>query len=151
MDRAAVREVLDDGTVVLRGERCSFFYHRPRPGLVAMKIVGPRLDTGELGSAPMDELRGDLSRHAPLEMFIDASEAAGAVVAIQEGWADWFARHRAELASVSMLVQGKYMHFTAELVKFFSRTDELIRVYLDVTAFTQALERAAARPKSRTR
>ena len=151
MDRPSTREVLADGTVALRGERCSFFFRRPRPGLVALKIVGARLDTGELGSAPMDELAGDLLGDAPLEMFIDASEAAGAVVSIQEGWADWFARHRSRLGSVSMLVQGKYMHFTAEVVKFFSRTDELIRVYLDVTAFTSALDRAIARPGRRER
>jgi hypothetical protein len=147
----AHREVQADGSVALRGERVSFFYRRPRPGLVAMKIVGPRLDTGELGSAPMDELAPDVAHGAPLELFIDASEAAGAVVSIQEGWADWFARHRAQLTSVSMLVQGKYMHFTVEVVKFFSRTDELIRVYLDADEFAQALERAAAKPRARRR
>jgi hypothetical protein len=147
----AHREVQSDGGVALRGERCSFFYRRPRPGLVAMKIVGARLDTGELGSAPMDELAADVAHGAPLELFIDASEAAGAVVSIQEGWADWFARHRAQLTSVSMLVQGKYMHFTVEVVKFFSRTDDLIRVYLDAGEFAEALERAAVRPRTRRR
>ena len=151
MERAPTRVVQDDGTVALRGERCSFFYRRPRAGLVAMRVVGARLDTGELGSLPMDELAGDVAHQAPLELFIDASDAAGAVVSIQEGWADWFARHRGALSSVSMLVQGKYMHFTAELVKFFSRTDELIRVYLDADEFAQALERAVARPRARRR
>jgi hypothetical protein len=46
------REIRSDGTVVLRGERVAFFYQRPRPGLVLIKIVGAQLDDGALGSAP---------------------------------------------------------------------------------------------------
>src|SRR5688500_12333245 len=91
------REVLTDGTVVLASERCAFHFSRPRAAIVVVRIIGNRLDTGELGSAPMDELAGDLARAAPIELFIDASQAAGAIVAVQEDWAGWFARHRASL------------------------------------------------------
>jgi hypothetical protein len=113
--------------------------------VVLLRIVGATLDAGELGTAPMDELRDDLARWAPVEVFVDASEAAGAVVTVQEHWAEWFARNRSGLKGVNMLVRGKYMHFTVEVVKLFSRTGELIRVYLDPAAFGEALGRAACR------
>jgi hypothetical protein len=65
-------------------------------------------------------------------------------VAVQDAWANWFGRQRGALARVSILATGKYMQFTAELVKFFSRTGELIRVYLDPAAFAEAIEKARA-------
>jgi hypothetical protein len=129
------RQVFPDGTVVLRGEHASFFFKRPRPGVVEMKVVGRKVDNGELGTAPMDELAGDLGHFAPVELFVDLSEAVGAMVPIQQSWAEWFARNRTALKVVHMLVQGSYMQFTAEVVRFFSRTDNLIRVYLDKGAF----------------
>lgn len=108
------REVLEDGSVRLTSERCSFIYLRPRPGVVFLRIIGQ--DEGEFGTTPMDELRA---------------------------WTEWFSGHRSELESVSILTRSKFMHFTAEVVKLFSRTGELIRVYLDPEAFDEALQRAA--------
>ena len=129
-----------EGTVVVVGnERIRFTFRRPRLGLVVVQIVGSELDDGALGSAPMDELGRDLRRYAPVEIFIDASEAAGALVPVQEQWADWFAQNRASIKHVSMLVRGNYMHFTVELMKFFSRTGDLIRLYLDRAKYDEAL------------
>lgn len=62
---------------------------------------------------------------------------------MQEAWTEWFSGHRSALKSVSILTRSKLMHFTAEVVKLFSRTGELIRVYLDPEAFDEALQRAA--------
>ncbi|PTL76760.1 hypothetical protein [Vitiosangium sp. GDMCC 1.1324] len=135
------REALEDGTVRLSSERCSFIYQRPRPGVVHMRIVGS--DKGEFGTAPMDELREDLCRFAPVELFVEMDEITGANLPVQEAWTEWFSHNRSALKSVSMLTRSKYMHFTAEVVKFFSRTGELIRVYLDPEPFLDALQRAA--------
>lgn len=140
------RETLEDGSVRLSSERCSFIYRRPRPGVVYMRIIGQ--DRGEFGTAPMDELREDLRRYAPVELFVEMDESSGAAVPVQEAWTEWFSGHRSELKGVSILTHSKFMHFTAEVVKLFSRTGELIRVYLDPAAFDEALQRAApgARP-----
>jgi len=135
------REKLEDGSIRLSSERCSFTYQRPRPGVVFLRIVGH--DKGEFGTAPMDELREDLSRYAPIEMFIEMEETSGANLPVQEAWTEWFNRHRSDLKGVSILPHSKFMHFTAEVVKFFSRTGELIRVYLDPVPFEEALQRAA--------
>ncbi|MFY0527566.1 hypothetical protein ACN28I_31965 [Archangium gephyra] len=135
------RETLECGAVRLSSERCSFTYQRPRPGVVVMRIVGN--DKGEFGTAPMDELREDISRYAPIELFIEMDEITGANLPVQEAWTGWFSTYRPALKSVSILTRSKFMHFTAEVVKFFSRTGELIRVYLEPRPFEEALERAA--------
>ncbi|HYO72590.1 MAG TPA: hypothetical protein VEU33_41605 [Archangium sp.] len=135
------RETLEDGSVRLSSERCSFTYQRPRPGVVFMRIVG--IDRGEFGTAPRDELRGDISRYSPIELFIEMDEITGANLPVQEAWTSWFSTNRPALKSVSMLTHSKFMHFTAEVVKFFSRTGELIRVYLEPQPFEEALKRAA--------
>ncbi|WNG41191.1 hypothetical protein F0U61_51430 [Archangium violaceum] len=135
------REVLEDGAVRLSSERCSFTYQRPRPGVVSILIVGN--DKGEFGTAPMDELREDIRRYAPVELFFEMDEVTGANLPVQEAWTEWFSANRSALKSVSILTHSKYMHFTAEVVKLFSRTGELIRVYLDPEPFQEALQRAA--------
>lgn len=141
----ATRERLDDGTVVLRSAKCAFEVRRLRPGVVHVRIAGTDLDDGSLGKLPTDELDAELRRYAPVEVFIDASGTPGAVAAVQNHWADWFARHAEELSGVHMLVRGKYLEVTVGLVKFFSRTSDLIRVYLDPAAFAEALEKSERR------
>ncbi|QRK10620.1 STAS/SEC14 domain-containing protein [Archangium violaceum] len=135
------RETLEDGAVRLSSERCSFTYQRPRPGVVFILIVGN--DKGEFGTSPMDELREDIRRYAPVELFFEMDEDTGANLPVQEAWTEWFSTNRSALKSVSILTHSKYMHFTAEVVKLFSRTGELIRVYLDPEPFQEALQRAA--------
>jgi hypothetical protein len=134
------REVLQDGTVRLKSAKCSFTFYRLRPGVVLLRIEGD--DSGEFGTAPMDELREDLSRYAPVEFFIEMLPTTSARLQVQEAWTEWFSQNRSALKSVSMLTRSKYMHFTAEVVKLFSRTGELIRVYLEPGPFEEAIARA---------
>jgi hypothetical protein len=144
METASVvqRDTLNDGTVRLFSSKskCTFYFLRPRPGVVVIRISGD--DRGEFGTAPMDELREDLSRFAPVELFIETDKSAGAALPVQTAWTEWFAENRSALKSVSMLVHSKYMHFTAEVAKLFSRTGEMIRVYLDPAPYDEALGRA---------
>jgi len=135
------REVLPDGSVRLSADGCSFTYSRPRPGVTLLRIDG--VDKGQFGSAALDELRADLLRHAPVELFVDTGPQASANLPVQETWTGWFRAHSAELKAVNILVRSKYMHFTAEVAKLFSRTGELIRVYLEPEPFREALQRAA--------
>jgi hypothetical protein len=135
------REMLKDGSVQLTSERSSYTYQRPRPGVVFMRFSGD--DKGEFGSAPRDELLEDLRRYAPLELFVEMDESTGANLPVQEAWTEFFSNNRSALKSVSVLTRSKYMHVSAEMVKLFSRTGELIRVYLDPVPFEEALQRAA--------
>ncbi|HYO56976.1 hypothetical protein [Archangium sp.] len=70
-------------------------------------------------------------------------EITGANLPVQEAWTEWFSCNRPALKGVSILTRSKFMHLTAEVVKFFSRTGELIRVYLEPQPFEEALKRAA--------
>ena len=135
------RETLEDGSVRLSSERCSFTYQRPRPGVVFIRVQGD--DKGEMGEAPREELREDLSRYAPVELFFEMDESTGANLPVQEAWTEWFSTWRPALKSASILTRSKYMHVSAEIVKLFSRTGELIRVYFDPEPFHEALQRAA--------
>jgi hypothetical protein len=136
------RDVRPDASVLLSDGACEFEYRRPRAGLVVVRISG--IDKGHLGQGPMHELNDDLRLNAPLDVFVDARDARMPAVAAQEAWTAWFKRHRGALAGVHMLVTGKYMHFTVEVVKLLSHTGELIRIYLDAELFEAALARARA-------
>jgi hypothetical protein len=138
---AIERTTLEDGTVRLASERCAFTYHRLRPGVVLVRIEG--LDRGEFGTRTVDELREDLSRFGPIEVFFDLGDTSGATVNVSDMWTEWFREHRANLKSVSILVRSKFVHLTIEVSKLFSRTGELIRIYLDEARFEEAIARAA--------
>ena len=137
------REVRADASVLLTDGTCEFEFSRPRAGVVVVRIAG--IDKGHLGQGPMHELRGDLSSSTPLEVFVDAREARLPAMVVQEAWTRWFTQHRSQLKSVRMLVTGKYMHFTVEVVKLLSRTGELIRVYLEPAPYHEALDRAVGK------
>ncbi|PTL76759.1 hypothetical protein [Vitiosangium sp. GDMCC 1.1324] len=135
------RETLEDGAVRLSSERCSYTFRRLRPGVVYIRLTGD--DRGEFDNAPRDELREDLRRYAPVELFFEMDETTGANLPVQDAWTEWFSHHRPALNSVSVLTRSKYMHISVEMSKLFSRTGELIRVYLDPEPFKEALRRAA--------
>ena len=135
------REVIEDGAVRLSAGNAWFIIHRLRPGVVLMRAGG--LDRGELGWAPMDELREDLRRFAPVEIFIDGADVDAVTAAASDKWTDWLGTNRAAIKSCSILARSKFMHITVEVAKLFSRTGEMIRVYLDPAAFEEAIARAA--------
>lgn len=136
-----MKKILEDGTILLESGGCEFRFQRPRPGVIVIQSSGR--DKGQFGTAPFDEMAEDLLRFAPVELFIDAGHVISAIVPVQDAWTEWFSQNRSSLKSVSMLVRSNYMHFTAEVAKLFSRTGELIRVYLDPARFEEAIARAA--------
>jgi hypothetical protein len=141
MQPGFTRSVDSRGVVALTSPSCRFEVVRPGPGIVVVTIAGH--DRGEFGTAVFDELRDDLTRYPPLTVFLDISDAVGAIVTVQDHWSAWFADHRRALGAVHILTRGKYLHFTAEVVKLWSRTGDLIRVHSDSASFYDALRRAA--------
>lgn len=141
MKRAHQREELAGGRVRLSTARCSFVYDRPRPGVVVCTISGH--DDGTFGTATIDELRGDVARYAPVELFIETQDVFTAGTEVRRMWTDWIAANQRGLKSVNILVRSKYLQVTMEVTKLFSRTGELMRIYLDPAAFAEALARAA--------
>jgi len=135
------REVRSDKSVRIWDEKCSFEYFRLRPGVVLIVISGQ--DEGQFGLQTIDELREDISRFAPIELFFEMRHTAAGSMPVQEAWTEWIRENRSALKGVSFLVRSKYMHVTIEIAKLFSRTGELMRVYLDAAPFEEAIARAA--------
>jgi hypothetical protein len=128
------------GTVTLTGTGGSMVVTRPVPGVVVVALRGH--DRGDVGAAIFDELRADVVRYPPVRLFIDLSGSSGATVAVQDEWSAWFAANRRALHAVHVLATGSYLHFAAELVKRWSRTDDLIRVHTDAASYAAALTAA---------
>lgn len=137
----------EDGTggVRLVAEECTFIYRRPAPGVVHIQILGH--DRGQFGTAVIEELSADLAAYAPVELFFDTTDVFLAVTSVSELWTKWISNNRASLKSVNIFVRSKFVHLTVEVAKLFSRTGNLIRVYLDPQHFEAALRRAAPSAK----
>lgn len=143
---SAIQREQDGATVRLITSQCSFTYHRPAPGVVHIQILGK--DLGQFGPAVIQELASDLATSARLELFVDTSDVFLAVPRVAELWTNWFRTNQSSLKSVNILVRSRYVQLTVEVAKLFSRTGELIRIYLDPDNFKDALWRAAtSRPR----
>jgi hypothetical protein len=135
-----VREVIEGG-VRLSAGKAWFAFYRLRPGVVLVCAGGA--DRDDLGWAPMDELREDLVRFGPVELFIDGSDVNAVTTASSDKWTEWLAGNRERIQRCNMLVRSKFMQITVEVSRFFSRTDDMVRIYLDEAAFEEAITRAA--------
>jgi hypothetical protein len=138
------REVLADGSVKLSGDGCVFRYQRPRPGIMVVRISGD--DVGQFGAATMDEVAKEFDHvQAPIELFIDATEAVGPVTKVMEAWAAWFETHHKRLKHVDILIppEAKVLQLTVAIARHLSRTGDLISIHLDSTNFHSAVNQAA--------
>src|SRR5690606_25691171 len=113
-------------------------------GVTLIRLTGH--DVGQFGDAPFAELGADLSRHRHLEVFIDARAAQNASGPVAGQWGTWIYANRAVLRRVSVLVASPYVELTAELVRLFSRVEDLVRLYTDADAFGRAVATACGRP-----
>jgi hypothetical protein len=127
------RETTPAGGVRLSAAGCEFAYERLRPGALLVTISGN--DAGQFGTSTLDEIRMELLRTRPLELFIDAREAVGPAVSVSEEWTYFFALNRAQLRRVSVLVGSKVVHLTVSIAQHLSRTGELIQIYSDPETF----------------
>lgn len=127
------REATTGGGLRLTAAGCAFAYERLRPGALLVTITGN--DTGQFGTSTLDEIRLELLRHRPLELFVDAREALGPAVSVSEDWTQFFALNREHLRRVSVLVGSKVVHLTVAIAQHLSRTGELIQIYSDPETF----------------
>lgn len=130
---ALARELEPDGTVVLKAGRGVFRYRRLRPGALEVRIEG--VDSGQFGSATLDEIAMALVRERPLELFIDASAASMPAVEVSREWTRFFALNRKDLTRVSVLVSSKSVELTVAIAQHLSQTGRLIQIYSDAELF----------------
>ena len=117
---------------------CVFLYRRPRPEVLHVGISGS--DTGQFGTATLDEILTAINREGRLELFVDAREATGAGVGVSEDWTRFFSANREKLARVHVLVgDSKVIQLTVAIAQHLSRTGNLIQIYSDPEIFGRKL------------
>jgi hypothetical protein len=126
---AMSRSLEADGTVVIADDRCSFRYSRPRAGVLEIRITGA--DSGQFGTATLDEIAMVLVRERPLELFVDAAEASMPAVSVSQAWTRFIALNQKDLTRVSVLVSSKSVALTMAIAQHLSNTGKLMQVYSD--------------------
>jgi hypothetical protein len=138
------KEVLDDAALRFKDDKGCIVLTRVAPGVLLLTLSG--LDKGQFGDAVFAELASDMSRHRLIEVFVDTREAVNADVPVTNQWSDWLQANRKGLKNLNVLVASKFVRLTAEVMKVFSRTGELMRIYSDAPAFSDAIAQASGRP-----
>src|SRR5436190_3999158 len=125
-----LKRELDPGErVTLSDPRCSFTYERPRPGVLEIRIAGT--DSGQFGTAAVDEISNRLRRERPLELFVDAAEASMPAVKVSQDWTRFIALNQKDLKRVSVLVSSKSVALTMAIAQHLSNTGTLMQIYSD--------------------
>jgi hypothetical protein len=131
------RELLPGGDVRLSCGDCTFFYRRPRAGILHVTISG--YDTGQFGTSTLDEINNAINREGAIELFVDAREAFGAAVSVSDEWTRFFSLNREKLKRVHILVGSKVVYLTIAIAQHLSRTGSLIQIYSDSDLFAGKL------------
>jgi hypothetical protein len=121
---------------------CTFEFERPATGVLVVTIRG--FDKGELGDEPLKEISSDFGLGRPLELFIDASQAVGAVKEVSDAWTRFFAERQKDLKRVHVLVGSKVVQLTIAIAQHLSRTGSLVQLYSDPEIFADRLRLARA-------
>lgn len=129
METTLKREVGPGGRVTIADGRCTFVYERPRAGVLEIRIVGT--DSGQFGTATLDEIAIALRRERPLELFVDAAEAAMPAVSVSQEWTRFIALNQKDLTRVSVLVSSKSVALTMAIAQHLSSTGKLMQIYSD--------------------
>jgi len=138
----AVREQLPDGRWALTSGNASFVYERLRPGCLLLTISGT--DKGQFGTATLDEIRLEMLRMRPVELFVDAAGAVAVSVAVSKEWTQFFSLNRDHLRRVSVLVGSKAIELTVAIAQHLSQTGNLIQIYTDAELFHARVSAARA-------
>jgi hypothetical protein len=139
-----VREIASDGSIVIRDQRCACFFRRLRACVVEVRIVGT--DSGQFGTAVIDEVALPLMRERPIELLLDAAESSIRSVAVTIAWARFFETNRQNLQRVTVLACSKATTLAMGLISYLSRTGDLIRIRSDRETY-EARKAALASPQ----
>jgi hypothetical protein len=136
------RQVLADGRWELSAGKATFVFERLRPGALLLTISG--IDSGQFGTATLDEVRLEMLRHRPVELFVDAKSAVAVSVQVSKEWTHFFSLNREHLKRVSVLVGSKAIELTIAIAQHLSQTGNLIQIYSDPDLFFTRVSAARA-------
>ncbi|TFW18829.1 hypothetical protein E4L96_12605 [Massilia arenosa] len=136
------RHIINPNCVALRDGSASFTFIRLKPGLLRVDVRG--VDAGQFGTATLDELRMEVMRYQPLELYIHTDDSVSVTVPVAEEWTRFFAQHRTSLKRVWVYAGSKLMNLTVAIAQHRSQTGNLIQIFSDSELFEDALQRALA-------
>jgi hypothetical protein len=127
------RTVLADGRVRMTAGKAEFVFERLRPGVMLVTVSGT--DKGQFGTATLDEIRLEMLRQRPVELFVDAEAAVAVSVEVSREWTQFFSLNREHLKRVSVLAGSKAIELTIAIAQHLSQTGNLIQIYSDRDLF----------------
>ncbi len=130
---------MPNGDIRIYDHKCSFTFRRLRAGML-VTITGD--DSGQFGPCTLDELRMELLRNRPLELFVDARRVVGAAASVSNEWTRFFSLNREQMKRVSILVETEGVHLTVAIAQHLSKTGNLIQIYTDPDIFDKRLQEA---------
>ncbi|MES3026000.1 MAG: hypothetical protein V4857_30840 [Pseudomonadota bacterium] len=142
MEIELTKQVAADGSLRLASGNGQFTFRRLCPGALLVTITGN--DTGQFGTAALDEIRLEILRHGALELLIDAEMAQLVAPEVSQEWTRFFSASREQLKRVSVLTGSKLINLTVAIAQHLSYTGKLIQIYSDRELFDAALARAGA-------
>ena len=131
------RSIEADGSIRLASQHGSFVFARPKPGVLFVTVTGH--DSGDYGSATLDEILQFLKRERPLTLFVDTREAISVAPSVRSDWTRFFSSNREHLRGVHVLTSSKAVHLSVAVAQHFSDTGNLIRLYSNPQAFEAKL------------
>ncbi len=128
----------DDGTVTLSSGSGVFTFATVAPGVLLVTVRGS--DTGQFGTAVLDELHTAIQRFGRLALFIDARETVvtSDKHAVPGLWAAWLTEHADSLDGVHVLADDRFTSLVLDITKHVSRLRGL-RVHRDLAPFEERL------------
>jgi hypothetical protein len=138
----AENRVTANGATELVSPQGAFNFRRLAAGAMLVTITGN--DTGQFGTKALDEIRLEIMRYGPLELFIDAEQALLVSSEVSQEWTRFFSTSRAQLRRVSVLTGSKLINLTVAIAQHLSNTGNLIQIYSDRELFDGAIARVAA-------
>ena len=134
------RTVLADGRVQMTAGKAEFVFERLKPGVMLVTISGN--DKGQFGTATLDEIRLEILRQRPVELFVDAQDATAVSIEVSREWTHFFSLNREHLKRVSVLVGSKAIELTVAIAQHLSQTGNLIQLYSDPELFRSRVQAA---------
>jgi hypothetical protein len=131
------RSIEADGSVRLVSRHGSFVFARPKPGVLFVTVTGH--DSGDFGSATLDEILQFLKRERPLTLFVDTREALSVAPGVRSDWTSFLSSNRDDFRAVHVLTSSKAVHLSVAVAQHFSDTGNLIRLYSSPEAFESKL------------
>lgn len=141
MEEGVTRTTAAGGVTELSSAQGQFSFRRLGAGALLVTITGN--DTGQFGTAALDEIRLEIMRYGALELFVDAGQALLVSPEVSQEWTRFFSTTRSQLKRVSVLTGSRLINLTVAIAQHLSNTGNLIQIYSDRELFEAAITRSS--------